>query len=228
MRHGFDIEPVHKTRKKTKSQAKLNRKSNSVLSWVILILITIAATSFLTSTSNQQKSNTPKSSIEFEVLADKETQKAAEKETKANIINDASKDTGIDLENANNQSDYSEINNNQDNDQNQENPTASPNPATTTLDMMELKIKILNGSNQAKIAAKAKDFLEKKGYVIAKIGNAKNTYNKTYIYYHKGKINQAKQISQSFNIQTKIEENNQLTQNYDLVIVVGKDYANSN
>ena len=91
-----------------------------------------------------------------------------------------------------------------------------------SIDKSSISIKILNGSGKNGLAAQAKQDLEKKGFKIESIGNAKNSYNSTIIYYNKNKKEEAQIVSDNLTqFQTSLQENPELTGQYDILIVLG-------
>ena len=91
-----------------------------------------------------------------------------------------------------------------------------------SINKSSISIKILNGSGKNGLAAQVKQDLEKKGFKIESIGNAKNSYNSTIIYYNKNKKEEAQIVSDNLTqFQTTIHEDTELTGQYDVLIVLG-------
>lgn len=99
-------------------------------------------------------------------------------------------------------------------------PTESVPSATITPPV----IKLLNGNGIVGAAQKAKDILEKAGYSVNTIGNAKKfTYTQTYIYYKTGREETAKAIQTTLSdYDTILQLSDAIVGTNDLVIVIGK------
>lgn len=211
----FDIGPSRKKKRKKENYSKTSKKSNSWISWIFLIIVIFIASSFLTTNSNTNHNELPKSSINNEVLAEKVENNEESKITPQVTLdqespNKASEDLSKSVSEAK-----------------EEDKIFSDNINNQTIDSinkLELKIKILNATGEPKQAAKAKDDLEKKGYVIAKIDTAKNVYKTSYIYYSDSQFESSQQINQDIKINAILEQNKNITSNFDLVIVIGKNY----
>ena len=91
------------------------------------------------------------------------------------------------------------------------------------LNKTKLTIKVLNGEGKDGTAASAKDKLEKNGFIVTETGNAKNTYNKSVIYYASGNESAANLIMELFNDRTiSTEYNNDIVGDFDILVVIGK------
>lgn len=209
MGRSFDL---GKKRISTKPRSK--KSSSSLFSWIILIVVIIIASSVFSKISTPASNSTPVTSITMDKLsAPEENDKAITK----NIVPSETPDNPT-----SNLTNASEKNNN-------ENITTSTElnstkETDTNLTKLETTIKILNGTNIKDNANNLKLSLEKSGYVIADTGDAKNNYSKTTIYFSSGKENIASQIINDTGISMVKSENENLTKNYDLLIVVGKDF----
>lgn len=108
-------------------------------------------------------------------------------------------------------------------------PTATTTPSETLpetlpsdFDKTSVSIKVLNGTTINGLAAKTKIALEKEGWKVALIGNAKNRYKTTVIYFKEGKELVAKAIENVLSDrQTSREQNNSVVGKYDIVVVLG-------
>lgn len=219
MGRGFDIiagSPKPQKKNRSKSHGK-KRIGSSFFSWILIIIVIIIIYSFLNS-NKSITTNPPESSISNDKLAnsleDSENSKKITPQVSSNA--ESPVNPSNDLKNATAENQITKDSTQQIN---------STNTAQNTLNKMELKIKILNGSGKSGIAASAKDKLEQNGYVVAETGTAKNLYNTTFVYYRQDKAEAVQEISQALNIEIKSEENNDLVRNYDLLIVLGKNYA---
>lgn len=211
MGRSFDL---GKKRISTKPKPRSKKSSSSLFSWIILIVVIIIASSVFSKISTPASNSTPVTSITMDKLsAPEENDKAITK----NIVPSETPDNPT-----SNLTNASEKNNN-------ENITTSTElnstkETDTNLTKLETTIKILNGTNIKDNANNLKLSLEKSGYVIADTGDAKNNYSKTTIYFSSGKENIASQIINDTGISMVKSENENLTKNYDLLIVVGKDF----
>jgi len=211
MGRSFDL---GKKRISTKPKLRSKKSSSSLFSWIILIVVIIIASSVFSKISTPASNSTPVTSITMDKLsAPEENDKAITK----NIVPSETPDNPT-----SNLTNASEKNNN-------ENITTSTElnstkETDTNLTKLETTIKILNGTNIKDNANNLKLSLEKSGYVIADTGDAKNNYSKTTIYFSSGKENIASQIINDTGISMVKSENENLTKNYDLLIVVGKDF----
>lgn len=99
---------------------------------------------------------------------------------------------------------------------------ATSSVPTDNVDKSAIKIKLLNGSGKSGLAQQVKTQLESKGFSIVTTGTAKNLYSTTTIYYTTNNQAQAQLLKDNLdNKNCKIQENNQLTSGYDLLIVLG-------
>ncbi len=212
----FDIGPSRPKKRKKNNSIKPKRGSSSWLSWIFLLIVIIIASSFLTS-KNTNENEPPQSSIDNEILAQKvENEEKSKTTPQVNSEQESPNTPNKDLQNS-----LSEIKQ-EDIEKKTEN---IENNTLESINKLELKIKILNGTGEAKQAAKAKNELEKKGYIIAIIDTAKNIYNTSHIYYADSHFESSKKIQQDLNINAKLEQNKNITTNFDLVIVLGKNYT---
>jgi len=101
--------------------------------------------------------------------------------------------------------------------------TASSTTTTSSIDKSAIVIKILNGNQRTGEAAALKDKMEKDGFKIASVGNAKSIYQTTIIYYKTGKQSQAQLVKDFIgtSYQTSLEENSELVGTADVLIVLG-------
>lgn len=98
------------------------------------------------------------------------------------------------------------------------------NQTDNQINKSEISIHILNGSGSSGVAAKTKEILESDGYKIESIGTANNIYSRTVIYYNKNKEAQSRLVAGSLpNDGIKFEEDSNLTEGFDLLIVVGRE-----
>lgn len=101
-------------------------------------------------------------------------------------------------------------------------PTATPTatPSTGTVDKSKVTLRVLNGTTQAGAAAATKTTLEKAGFTVKSIGNAKSqTYTKTYVYYQSGKKAEADAVFAALADSKAVLEESTLA-NPDMVLVV--------
>jgi hypothetical protein len=101
-------------------------------------------------------------------------------------------------------------------------PTATPTatPTTGTIDKSKVTLRVLNGTTQAGAAATTKTTLEKAGFTVKSIGNAKSqTYTKTYVYYQAGKKAEADAVLAALADSKAVLEESTLA-NPDMVLVV--------
>ncbi len=216
---GFDIvsgspKPQKKAKKRSNHRDK---KSGSIFSWLFLIAAIFIVGSFLASNKSLNE-KLPETSINNEVLADKLDEEKQEVIPQVSKDDQSPKNPTDDLGNA--VSESSE----KDGTQTSEDIKDTKNSSFASLNKLELKIKILNGSGETKQAANAKERLEQAGYIIAKIDTANNIYATTVIYCNKDNEEHAGQISQDLDVNAKTDTNSKITGKYDYVIVVGKDY----
>jgi hypothetical protein len=92
------------------------------------------------------------------------------------------------------------------------------------IDKASFTIKVLNGSGTPGVAARTVNRLKNEGFKITGFGNADSfNYQETLIIYIKGKKKEAEFLNQSFNNKAELLEIE--TQAEDLVVVIGKNYA---
>jgi len=112
----------------------------------------------------------------------------------------------------------------------QETQTAAPTAAQTnstptapaTIDKSTVSIKILNGTTINGLAAKIKTTLVNDGWKVDSIGNAKNRYNTTIIYFKEGKENIADEVEKLLeDRETSSKQDNAIVGKYDIVVVLG-------
>jgi len=225
---GFDIIPKkskpkrkNRFRKKGSSHKRSPYSSSgSIFSWIILIGTIIAISSFMTSNQTINDTNKPpESSIKNQVLADKLDDSENKKKS---AIKQSEKEESPENSNKNLDNAIPEPNSKtQDSDTIH---SQSKQSISTTLNKLELKIKILNGSGKSKQAANAKERLEQAGYMIASIDTANNIYNTSIIYHNKDKSENLDDIFNILEVTAKSEIDPNITKEYDYVIVIGKDY----
>ncbi len=108
-------------------------------------------------------------------------------------------------------------------------PTASASPSispASNLTPDQIKIRILNSTSTTGLAAKLKQELTAKGYTIAKIGNAKNKYNKTQVWYQSGNQDKANQVAkdiQGYSLELDEADPNTLGESIDVLIIIGQE-----
>lgn len=194
------------------SNHRSKNKSGNLISWIILIFFTILITSFF-STNQHSKSpaNQPSSSINNQILGETDEKLAEKQKTTSPIATDKPENPTDDTNNA----------------VGKPSPTPTDNSSNTisSLDKLDLTIKLLNGSGNSASFGKAQADLESNGYVIAITDNAKNSYLKTTIYYQKDQKNQAAELAQTISINPVVEQNDTIAKDYNLVVVIGADYA---
>lgn len=94
--------------------------------------------------------------------------------------------------------------------------------SAAVIDKSKISISILNGARISNAANNTKTLLEKQGFVIEKLGNAKNLYQHTVIYFNKDKKNEAVLVQLALDNQNiTLEENPSLTASNDLLIIIG-------
>lgn len=104
--------------------------------------------------------------------------------------------------------------------ENTSNKTQEP---ATAIDKSQITIKILNGTGKNNAASQAQDELKKTGFKITETGTTKNIYANSIIYYNSSKEKEASLLSENIENKPKIEEDNNITNNFDLVYVIGKN-----
>jgi len=93
--------------------------------------------------------------------------------------------------------------------------------AVTAITKENAKIKILNGAGVPSLAAETRDKLTKAGFKITSIGNAKNKYTSTYVYYKNGAKDIAEEIGKLLaNRNPKVQEST-VAQENDVIVVMG-------
>lgn len=88
-----------------------------------------------------------------------------------------------------------------------------------------IKIRVLNGNGIWKAAQIARDLLVKDGFKVLSTGNADNRkYETTLVYFHSGKTAEADLVLKTLESKYQVskEENNTLTKNSDVLVVIGK------
>lgn len=88
-----------------------------------------------------------------------------------------------------------------------------------------IKIRVLNGNGIWKAAQIARDLLVKDGFKVLSTGNADNRkYETTLVYFHSGKTAEAELVLKSLESKYQVtkEENNTLTKDSDVLVVIGK------
>lgn len=93
------------------------------------------------------------------------------------------------------------------------------------IDKLTIKIRVLNGNGIWKAAQTARDLLVKDGFKILSTGNAENQkYETTVVYFHSEKTAEADLVLKSLEgkYQVTKEENNTLTKDSDVLVVIGK------
>lgn len=105
-------------------------------------------------------------------------------------------------------------------------PTATPSVTATpvaTANASSVSLRVLNGTTVTGAAASAKTTLQKAGYTVRTIGNAKQqTYTTSYIYYKTGKLAEAQAVQavlKSYSI--TLQEASNLADPDDLLVVIG-------
>jgi|GEM_PF-1076867 len=104
--------------------------------------------------------------------------------------------------------------------------TKESSPKTApAFDKLSLKIKVLNGNGISNSASLMKSELEKDGYKVSQIGNAKSfSYIDTYIFYKTGSVDAAEALKELLNNKSvKIQNNDPVAGAYNIVLVVGKN-----
>lgn len=116
-----------------------------------------------------------------------------------------------------------ETNNSQiDNSNNKVTANIENTQSAAVIDKSKISISILNGARISNAANNTKTLLEKQGFVIEKLGNAKNLYQHTVIYFNKDKKNEAVLVQLALDNQNiTLEENPSLTASNDLLIIIG-------
>lgn len=99
-------------------------------------------------------------------------------------------------------------------------PTATPTPS---LDKTAVSIRVLNGTGAAGAAAAVKADLEKAGFTVRTVGNAKSqTYQKTVLYYRSGKQEEAKAVQAALSrYQSELVESDSLASPDTVLVVSG-------
>lgn len=99
-------------------------------------------------------------------------------------------------------------------------PTPSPSSSTSGVVKSSITIRVLNGTTTSGAAGTTKTTLEKAGFTVRAVGNAKNqNYTKTTIYYQTGKKAEAEAVQSALPAGSVLEESSTQA-NPDMVLVV--------
>lgn len=102
-------------------------------------------------------------------------------------------------------------------------PTPSPSSSATTVDKAKVTLRVLNGTTQAGAAAATKTTLEKAGFTVKSIGNAKSqNYTKTYVYYASGKKAEGEAVLAALADSAAVLEESTLASPDMVLVVFGK------
>lgn len=102
-------------------------------------------------------------------------------------------------------------------------PPTSANPSE--IDKASISLQVLNGNSLWGSAAQAKTILESAGFKVASLGNASSqNYQETKIYHQSTKKAEAELVKQVLenNYQVSLEENNQLTSQFPVLVIIGR------
>lgn len=83
-------------------------------------------------------------------------------------------------------------------------------------------IRILNGTNSKGLAAQIRGELEKAGFTVRAIGNARNQYKETIIYYDEGKEELAKKVSEALSSRKSVLKQSPIAKPDDVLVVAGE------
>ncbi len=201
----FDIRPPkpqsnYKKNISAKSSTKPRKqKSGSGILFIIIgicIFIFIFSLTNNTSSSYEQKDNTPQTN-EIDNLA---TTENSPKPTSNPFITPSDKS----------QNDTTT------------NPTNIDNESQTQSN--EIQITVLNGSSLPGIADKAKNILEENNIKVTDIGNTDNPYSKTVIYYSENNTETTKKIQETLSAYNpSLEINSEFANDKKILIVIGEE-----
>lgn len=198
----FDITPPKpKIQNKKSVKSKNKKKSNGLIFIIVLLIFVIYFSLNNKIASNYQEENNTNEKIKSQQIIKNNTNE-------------------IENENTNNQKTLS-----------------TPNPKTTGIDDKEneeianeeidfdenIEIEILNGAYIPGLANEVKNILEKNNIQVDNIGNTKNLYDRSIIYYQKINIKLAEKLKEiliSYN--PIIQENDEFASNNKILIVVVK------
>ena len=111
------------------------------------------------------------------------------------------------------------------NNQTSENATLEESSTQTqnaSINKSSIKIRVLNGSKTSGAAANTKTKLASQGFTIDSIGNTRNPYSKSYIYYNINQREAAVLVQLALeNQDIVLQENPSLTGDYDILVVIG-------
>lgn len=100
---------------------------------------------------------------------------------------------------------------------------AEKTPTATAPDKASFSIRVLNGNGRTGEAANTKSTLQAAGFKVGVIGNAKNTYSTTQIYYSAKHESAAKLVSENLKKPAELHEAEQtlVGDGYDILVVLG-------
>ena len=102
-------------------------------------------------------------------------------------------------------------------------------PPTQVIDAERAKLKVLNGTAPAGLAARTTDYLTGQGFSIVETGNADQVYGSTTLYDYTGKPYTLKYLAEAMAVDpSRIYSRYDPTSPVDVVVVLGNDWAASN
>lgn len=101
-------------------------------------------------------------------------------------------------------------------------PTRTETKTETQTQKEAETIRILNGTGTKGLAAQIKGEIEKAGLTVRAIGNARNKYKETIIYYDEGKEELAKKVSEALSSRKSILKQSPIAKPDDVLVVAGE------
>ncbi len=102
-------------------------------------------------------------------------------------------------------------------------------PPTQVIDAEKAKLKVLNGTATAGLAARTTDYLTGQGFNIVETGNADQVYGSTTLYDYTGKPYTLKYLAEAMAVEpSRIYSRYDPTSPVDVVVILGNDWAASN
>jgi hypothetical protein len=102
-------------------------------------------------------------------------------------------------------------------------------PPTQVLEAEKAKLRVLNGTATAGLAARTTDYLASQGFNIAETGNAEQVYGSTTLYDYTGKPYTLKYLAEAMAVDpNRIYSRYDPTSPVDVVVILGNDWAANN
>lgn len=212
MGYAFDIIKTHRTKPvdkpKSVKSAKLPQQ-NTFLFFGLVVIIFLIVADISNGSSSKTQISANKSQDTASVLGES-TNDSPANNTSPTSSNPATPDTSNTATSSPSLS-------------SQNNQTPTDTTTNNQIDKSQIQIKILNGSGKSGMATSTKSKLESLGFTIDSVGTAKNTYQKTVIYYNTDKKDLAVILQLALENQNiSLQENPTLTNGFDLLLVVGQ------